>query len=53
MEGTTASNDSASVAKLRSGTEVTVLAKNGRWYEIACEGMHGFVRENYMDAVIK
>ena len=49
----TASNDSASVIKLRSGTEVTVMAKAGKWYEIAYKGLHGFVHENFMDAEIK
>ena len=47
------SNDSASVVKLRSGTEVTVIAKTGKWYEITYEGLHGFVHENFMDAEIK
>ena len=47
------SNDSAIVVKLRSGTEVTVFAKAGKWYEVECEGLHGFVHENFMDAEIK
>ena len=47
------SNDSASVVKLRSGTEVTVIAKTGKWYEITYEGLHGFVHENFMDEEIK
>ena len=42
------SNDSASVMKLRSGTEVTVFAKSGNWYEIEYEGMHGFVHKNFL-----
>ena len=49
----TASNDSCIIVKLRSGTEVTVMAKAGKWYEIAYEGLHGFVHENFMDAEIK
>ena len=47
------SNDSAIVVKLRSGTEVVVLSKSGKWYEVECEGLHGFVHENFMDAEIK
>lgn len=47
------SNDSAIVVKLRSGTEVTVFAKSGKWYEVECEGLHGFVHESFMDAEIK
>lgn len=42
------SNDSASVIKLRSGTEVTVFAKSGNWYEIEHEGMHGYVHKNFL-----
>lgn len=42
------SNDSASVMKLRSGTEVTVFAKSGNWYEIEYEGMHGFVNKSFL-----
>ena len=42
------SNDSASVMKLRSGTEVTVFAKSGNWYEIEYEGMHGYVHKNFL-----
>lgn len=42
------SNDSASVMKLRSGTEVTVFAKSGNWYEVEYEGMHGFVHKNFL-----
>lgn len=42
------SNDSASVMKLRSGTEVTVFAKSGNWYEIEHEGMHGYVHKNFL-----
>lgn len=49
----TASNDSCIVVKLRSGTEVTVLAHTGKWYEVAYEGLHGFVHESFMDAEIK
>lgn len=49
----TASNDSSMIAKLRSGTEVAVLGKTGKWYEVAYEGMHGFVHENYMSEEIK
>lgn len=49
----TASNDSCIVVKLRSGTEVTVLARTGKWYEVAYEGLHGFVHESFMDAEIK
>lgn len=49
----TASNDSCIVIKLRSGTEVTVLAHTGKWYEVAYEGLHGFVHESFMDAEIK
>ncbi len=49
----TASNDSCMIIKLRSGTEVTVLAKTGKWYEVAYEGLHGFVHESFMDAEIK
>lgn len=49
----TASNDSCIIVKLRSGTEVTVMAKAGKWYEIAYEGVHGFVHENFMDAEIE
>lgn len=49
----TASNDSCIIVKLRSGTEVTVMSKAGKWYEIAYEGLHGFVHENFMDAEIK
>lgn len=49
----TASNDSCIIVKLRSGTEVTVMAKAGKWYEIAYEGLHGFVHESFMDAEIK
>ena len=47
------SNDSAIVVKRRSGTEVTVFAKAGKWYEVECEGLHGFVHENFMDAEIR
>lgn len=47
------SNDSASVAKLRSGTEVVVLAREGSWYEVACQGLHGYVHKNYMSAEIE
>ena len=47
------SNDSAIVVKLRSGTEVTVFAKAGKWYEVECDGLHGFVHENFMDAEIR
>lgn len=47
------SNDSASVAKLRSGTEVVVLAKEGNWYEVAYQGLHGYVHKNYMSAEIE
>lgn len=49
----TASNDSCIIVKLRSGTEVTVIAKSGKWYEVAFQGMHGFVHENFMDAEIQ
>lgn len=49
----TASNDSSMIVKLRSGTEVAVLGKTGKWYEVAYEGMHGFVHENYMSEEIK
>lgn len=42
------SNDSASVMRLRSGTEVTVFRKIGYWYEIEYEGMHGFVNQNFL-----
>lgn len=49
----TASNDSCIVVKLRSGTEVTVLAHTGKWYEVAYEGLHGFVHESFMDAEIR
>lgn len=42
------SNDSASVMKLRSGTEVTVFANSGNWYEIEYEGMHGYVHKNFL-----
>lgn len=47
------SNDSASVAKLRSGTEVVVLAREGSWYEVACQDLHGYVHKNYMSAEIE
>ena len=47
------SNDSAIVVKLRSGTEVAVFAKAGKWYEVECDGLHGFVHENFMDAEIR
>ena len=49
----TASNDSCIIVKLRSGTEVTVIAKSGKWYEVAFQGMHGFVHESFMDAEIQ
>ena len=49
----TASNDSCIIVKLRSGTEVTVIAKSGKWYEVAFQGMHGFVHENFMGAEIQ
>ena len=42
------SNDSASVVKLRSGTEVTVFSKSGSWYEVEYEGLHGFVHKNFL-----
>lgn len=42
------SNDSASVMKLRSGTEVAVFAKSGKWYEVEYEGMHGYVHQNFL-----
>ena len=49
----TASSDSRIIVQMRSGTEVTVLGKTGKWYEIACEGWHGFVHQNYMEAEIE
>lgn len=42
------SNDSASVMKLLSGTEVTVFAQSGNWYEIEYEGIHGYVHKNFL-----
>lgn len=43
-----ADNDSSIVVKLRSGTEVTVFAKSGSWYEVEYEGMHGFVHKSFL-----
>lgn len=42
------SNDSVIAAKLRSGTEVTVFAKAGSWYEIEHDGIHGYVHKNFL-----
>ena len=42
------SNDSAIIVKLRSGTEVTVFAKEGAWYEVEYNGQHGFVHKNFL-----
>lgn len=43
-----ADNDSSIVVKLRSGTEVTVFAKSGSWYEVEYEGIHGFVHKSFL-----
>lgn len=43
-----ADNDSSVVVKLRSGTEVTVFAKSGSWYEVEYEGLHGFVHKSFL-----
>lgn len=43
-----ADDDSSIIVKLRSGTEVTVFAKTGKWYEVEYEGMHGYVHQNFL-----
>lgn len=43
-----ADSDAHKIAEWRTGTEVAVFGKNGKWYEIEHEGMHGFVHENYL-----
>ncbi len=42
------SNDSSIVVKLRSGTVVEVYARNGSWYEVEHDGLHGFVHKNFL-----
>ena len=43
-----ADGDSSIIVKLRSGTEVTVFAKTGKWYEVEYDGMHGYVHQNFL-----
>lgn len=44
----TADSGSSKVAEWPVGLSVTVFSKNGKWYEIEHEGVHGFVHEDYL-----
>lgn len=43
-----ADGDSAKITEWRTGTEVLVFGKDGKWYEVEANGMRGFVKEEFL-----
>ena len=43
-----ADGDSAKITEWRTGTEVLVFGKEGKWYEVEANGMRGFVKEEFL-----
>lgn len=40
--------DAAVISVLSQGQQVVVLSKDGAWYRVSCDGVTGFVSEDYM-----
>lgn len=43
-----ADSDAHRIAQWPTGTEVVVFGRDGKWFEIEHDGMHGFVHEDYL-----
>lgn len=43
-----ADGDSAKITEWRTGTEVLVFGKEGKWYEVEANGMRGYVKDEFL-----